>query len=88
MTGRASRLDIRTTQQAKSTIESAAGFLGITTTSFIMECAMDKATKVLEQAQMIQLNESEGRRFIALLGCPPKPNESLRRLFEEHSPEG
>lgn len=84
MSARASRLDIRTTQQAKEAIENAANFLGVTTSAFVIECAMERAARLLEQAQSIQLNASESRRFIDLLENPPKPNENLKRLFQVH----
>lgn len=84
MSARASRLDIRTTQQAKETIENAASALGITASAFILECAMQRATQILQQAQTIQLNASESRHFMDLLENPPEPNEKLKRLFQIH----
>ena len=81
---RVSRLDVRTTQQTKETIENAAHFLGVTTSAFVVECAMERAANVLEQAQSIKLNVSESRRFIDLLENPPEPNENLKRLFRMH----
>ncbi len=84
MSARASRLDIRTTQQTKEAIENAANFLGITTSAFVVECAMERAAQVLEQAQSINLNASESRRFIDLLENPPEPNENLKRLFKAY----
>lgn len=84
MSARASRFDIRTTEQTKEAIENAASFLGITTSAFIIECAMERAAKVLERAQSIHLNTSESCRFINLLDNPPQPNEKLKQLFKKH----
>ncbi|MCP4475546.1 MAG: DUF1778 domain-containing protein [Gammaproteobacteria bacterium] len=84
MSVRASRLDIRTTKQTKGAIESAANFLGVTTSAFVVECAMERAAKVLEQAQSIHLNASESRHFLDLLENPPEPNENLKQLFKLH----
>lgn len=84
MSTRESRLDIRTTQQTKEAIENAASFLGVTTSAFVLECAMERASKVLEQAQSINLNASKSRRFIDLLENPREPNEHLKRLFKLH----
>lgn len=84
MSMRDSRLDIRTTVQAKESIEAAASFLGITTSAFVLQCAMEKATKVLEQAQTIHLNAKEAHLFLACLENPPKPNDKLKKLFELH----
>ncbi len=87
MSARASRLDIRTTKQTKDAIENAANFLGITTSAFVVECAMERAAKILEQAQQIHLNEVESKRFVELLENPPDPNQNLKRLFKKHSNE-
>jgi len=84
MSTRASRLDIRTTPKAKEIIENAAHFLGVTTSAFILECAMERAAKVLEQAQTIHLNKSESQRFLELLENPPEPNQNLKRLFVKY----
>ena len=84
MSVRASRLDIRTTQHTKEAIENAASFLGVTTSAFVVECAMERAVKVLEQAQSINLNASESRHFIDLLENPPEPHANLKRLFKVH----
>lgn len=81
---RASRLDIRTKKQTKEIIESAANYLGVTTSAFVVECAMERARKVLKQAEYIQLNASETRRFFELIENPPAPNENLKRLFKIH----
>lgn len=84
MSTRASRLDIRTTPKAKEIIENAAHFLGVTTSAFILECAMERAARILEQAQTIHLNKSESQRFLDLLENPPEPNENLKRLFVKY----
>ena len=84
MSIRESRLDIRTTQKTKETIENAAIFLGVTTSAFVTECAMERAARVLEQAQSITLNSLESQRFIELLENPPIANENLKRLFQAH----
>lgn len=84
MSARASRLDIRTTKQTKETIENAANFLGVTTSAFVVECAMERAVKILEQAQYIHLNEAESKHFIDLLENPPEPNKNLKQLFKMH----
>ena len=84
MSTRESRLDIRTTQKTKEAIENAATFLGVTTSAFVTECAMERAARVLEQAQSINLSSLESQRFIELLEKPPTPNENLKRLFQVH----
>lgn len=84
MESRAARLDIRTTEAAKSAIEHAANFLGITTSAFVLECAVIRASQILEQASTISLNAKESKRFLDALENPPEPNENLKRLFSKH----
>lgn len=84
MTARVSRLDIRTTLKAKELLENAAHFLGVTTSAFILECAMERAIKILEQSHTIHLNQSESKKFLVLLENPPEPNENLKRLFKKN----
>lgn len=87
MRTRVARLDIRTTAVAKATIEEAAHYVGTTTSAFILECAVEKATRILQQAKIIRLNESEGRRFLDLLDHPPEPTAPLKQLFQKHQPK-
>lgn len=84
MRARAARLDIRTTDEAKSLIEQAANEMGITTSAFVLEAAVEKAAKILEQREVIHLNEAESRRFWALIENPPEPNEALKRLAADY----
>lgn len=84
MSARMSRLDIRTTKKAKEVIESAANAMGVTLSAFILECAMEKASEVLEKARRISLSREESERFFDLIENPPAANENLKRLFETH----
>lgn len=81
---RAARLDIRTTSATKGTLENAALFLGTTVSAFILESAMEKATRVLQDAQTIQLTTSEHERFLHSLDHPKAPNRHLKALFAKH----
>ena len=85
MTAKASsRLDLRLNFQTKTLIENAAHFLGITTSAFVLMCAMERATTVLTQAQVICLNDEESQRFLSILENPPAPNKNLKQLFSKH----
>ena len=84
MESRAARLNIRTTEAARSAIEHAAHFLGITTSAFVLECAVIRASQILEQANTIFLNAKESKRFLDALDHPPKPNANLKCLFVKY----
>ena len=84
MCARAARLDIRITNDAKSLIENAANAMGITTSAFVLEAAVEKAARILEKIEVIRLNEAESKRFWDLIENPPKPNDALKRLFSDY----
>lgn len=84
MCARAARLDIRITDDAKSLIENAANAMGVTTSAFVLEAAVEKAARILEQIEVIHLNEAESKRFWDLIENPPEPNEALKNLFNKH----
>ena len=84
MSVRMSRLDIRTTEQAKKTIEDAANIVGVTMSSFVLESAIDRASTIIKNSRQIQLNREESERFFDLIENPPEPGENLRRLFARH----
>lgn len=85
MTTKLSRLDIRTTLAAKNTLEQAANFLGTNTSSFVLQCAMEKALAILQQEQSIELNQREMQNFLTLIDKPAKPNKKLINLFKHHA---
>lgn len=84
MSARMSRLDIRTTEQAKKTIEDAANIIGVTMSSFVLESAIERASEVIKSSRQIQLNRKESERFFDLIENPPEPGENLKRLFAKH----
>lgn len=84
MAARETRIDLRATVEAKQTIESAAQFLGTTTSAFVLESAMEKAVLILQRANTIQLDEEESRQFLDVLDNPPEPNEHLIKLLAKH----
>ena len=84
MTARQSRIDIRTTTDAKKLIETAASYMGLTASSFILETVVERASSILNRAQHITLNESQSKRFLELLDNPPEPHQNLKKLFQKH----
>ena len=81
---RASRLDIRTSHQAKATLEEAAAMLGITISAFVLEAAMKKAHEVLKESHTIQLSNEGHERLMSAMDNPPEPTQSLKDLFKKH----
>lgn len=85
MTNKDARVDIKTTKDAKATLEQAAFALGTTLSAFMLDCSMSKAREILLQSNLIRLTHQESERFIAALQNPPKANEKLKQLFKKHT---
>lgn len=85
MPAKDARVDIKTTKDAKATLEQAAYVLGTTLSAFMLDCAMPKAREIIKEANLINLTRDESERFIAALQNPPKANEKLKQLFRKHS---
>ncbi|GAB4223497.1 MAG: hypothetical protein Tsb005_18760 [Gammaproteobacteria bacterium] len=79
------RVDIRTSAEAKATLESAARYLGTTTSAFVLDTAIERAIDILKNAQLIELTEAEYKKFIAALDNPPKPGKALKKLVKKHA---
>lgn len=79
------RLDIRTSDQNKETLQEAANIMGSTLSSFMLNSSIEKAMEVLQQAHSIQLNESEHNKFISALDNPPQPNKALKDLAKKYN---
>lgn len=76
------RISIRTTPQAKLTIERACQLAGVSMNSFIMDNAYQKALNLLEKNQNISLTTDEWDNAIKALDTPPNPSEKVTALFE------
>lgn len=81
MSAKNARVDIKTTNDAKALMENAARAMGTTLSAFILDSSMVRAREILAQLHLVELNESEGQRFVHALENPPKPNQKLQALF-------
>lgn len=77
------RISIRTTPQAKATIEKASALTGVSVSSFMVDVAYQKALETIENTQRIALSKDEWANALALLENPPKPNSKMAALFEQ-----
>ncbi len=71
MIAKDARVDIKTTQAAKATLEQAAYALGTTLSAFILDCAMPRARDVVAQSDLIHLSKKESERFVAAFVSRP-----------------
>lgn len=83
--GSKARLEARISSQVHSTIRRAAEIQGRTVTDFVVQAALDAATKTIENDQIIRLSMEGQKKFAEALLNPPEPNEALKKAFEKHA---
>jgi uncharacterized protein (DUF1778 family) len=65
-------------------IERAAAVYGATLNQFIVQSALDRAGKILEQEETLRLSERDSRIFLDALENPPSPSDKLIAAFIAH----
>ncbi len=81
------RFDLRISADIKALVARAAEVAGTTMSAFMIESVRDRATRLIEQQERIELN-NEGRDvFLNALTNPPAPNAKLRRAAEKYRTE-
>jgi len=79
------RLVARVSPRDKDLLERAAAFEGRTVAAFVVNHAVARAERLIEQREVIRLNAAESRQFVeALLAPPPKPAATARRALTEY----
>lgn len=76
------RITARVDQDTQVLLQQAAKLVGISSiNAFVLNAAIEKANRILEQEQRLKLNTEESERFFALLDSPPVPNDALKTLM-------
>ena len=79
------RLQIRCDRSDKSKIERAAAYERKTVSEFVVETAVARAERVIEEHDRQTLSEPDWDRFYAALARPPKPNRKLKEAFRRYA---
>ncbi|MGM0496191.1 MAG: DUF1778 domain-containing protein, partial [Bacillota bacterium] len=58
------RINLRLNSSAKSVLERAAGFEGKTVSSFILNCAIEKAEQTVRKHETMTLNAKNSKAFL------------------------
>src|SRR5713226_2884364 len=85
---RVETINLRASQKQKALIDRAAEALGRSRSDFMLETACREAQSVLLDRRYFALSEDAFKRFVAMLGRPPKNNLRLRRLLQTKAPWG
>lgn len=76
------RIQLRATPHAKAVIEQASQTLGVSVSSFILDCAYQRAIATVKEQTDIVLNASEWQRAIEMLDQPAEPKPAMQTLFD------
>ena len=79
------RLVARISPSEKALIEKAAAIEGRKLAPFAVTHLVNRARKIVQEAETIRLNEAESRRFVeALLTPPRKATPEFKRAFKAY----
>lgn len=73
------RLNMRLSSQQEGLLRSAAERQGQSITGFVLGAATDRAREIIDQAERIELNRRDFRRFIKALDSPVESMPTLTR---------
>ena len=75
------RINLRTSQEAKTLIERAAALMGTTVSSFMLQNAFEAARRIVADNDTLLLSQQAFDAFVATCENPPEPTEALRALL-------
>ncbi len=76
-----SRINLRTSPEAKALIERAAALMGTTVSSFMLQNAYEAARRVVADNETIMLSQRDFAAFVAACENPPEPTQELCDLL-------
>jgi uncharacterized protein (DUF1778 family) len=71
------RIDVRLRQDQKTCIEKAAGIKGVSLTDFIIQNAVENATRTIREHETWTLERPDAELFFEALLNPPAPGARL-----------
>ncbi len=78
------RINLRLEKRVKDILERAAGFEGMTLSSFIRNSALEQAEKTIQDHETITLNAEYSKTFLEALSAPVNFNSRLKEAMLEH----
>ncbi len=77
--GAARRLTTRVTDHVQAKLDHAAALVGTTLNQFVVQAALEKAERVIEDESVIRFTREQSLWLLALLDNPPPRNEAFLR---------
>lgn len=75
------RINLRTSAEAKAMIERAAALMGTTVSAFMLQHAYEAARRVVIDNDSLLLSQQAFEAFAVALENPPSPTDALRELM-------
>ncbi|MBK9162145.1 MAG: DUF1778 domain-containing protein [Nitrosomonadales bacterium] len=85
-TSKSLRISLRTSAEAKTIIEHAAGLMGMTVPNFMLQSAYEAARRVVSDCDTLMITQRDFAAFNSSMEKPPKPKASLRKLMARRQP--
>lgn len=79
------RMELKTTNNMKEMLKTAAALSGQDLTSFVLASAEEHAKTVLSDYQSLSLSREEQADFMQVLANPSEPTQALRDLISEEN---
>ncbi len=76
------RINLRTSPEAKAMIERAAALMGTSVSAFMLQHAYEAARRVVADNDTLLLSQQAFEDFVNNLENPPPPTEALRQLMD------
>ena len=81
LTNESSRINLRTSADAKAMIERAAALMGTTVSGFMLQNAYEAARRIVADNDTLMLSQRDFEAFVAACENPPPPNPALLELM-------
>jgi uncharacterized protein (DUF1778 family) len=79
------RITARIPHAKRIIIEKAAAVYGASLNQFLVQTALDRASKILEREETMRLSEQDARSFLTALDNPPEPSAKLVAALQAHA---
>lgn len=71
------RLTTRVTGRVQEKLQTAADLIGATLSQFVVQAAIEKANRIIENESVIVLSRKESLRLLELIENPPPRNQKF-----------
>lgn len=79
------RIKLRTIPEAKAVIERAASIMDSTVSSFMRHNAVEAASRLVAQQEVMTLSDRDREPFLHALENPPEPTQALLDLMRRRT---